>query len=92
MSYVSPENSKILYGSKPQVLADGVQAAVIKIRLRDHWNRPVAGRQTEIIVDSEDAEVTQPGPTDDEGLALAYVRSATPGPVNVTARVLPEQP
>lgn len=91
MSYVSPQNSKLLYGSKPQVLADGTQAAVVKIRLRDHWNRPVAGRQTEIIADHSDAQITQPGPTDDEGLALAYVRSTTPGPVNITARVLPEQ-
>ena len=89
MSYVSPENSKILYGSKPQVLADGTHAAVIKIRLRDHWNRPVAGRQTEILANVETAQITQPGPTDNEGLALAYVRSSVPGPVNVTARVLP---
>lgn len=91
MSYVSPQNSKILYGSKPQVLADGLKAAVVKIRLRDHWNKPVAGRQTEIVADVPTAQITQPGPTDDEGLALAYVRSTTPGPVNITARVLPEQ-
>lgn len=90
MSYVSPTNSKVLYGSKPQVLADGTQAAVVKIRLRDHWNRPVAGRQTELVADVNTVQITQPGPTDNDGLALGYVRSSTPGPVNITARVLPE--
>lgn len=90
MSYVSPEHSKLLYGSKPQVLADGSSAAVVKIRLRDDCDRPVAGRQVEIIADVETAQITQPGPTDNEGLALAYVRSTTQGPVNITARVLME--
>jgi hypothetical protein len=90
MSYVSPEHSKLLYGSKPQVLADGTKAAVVKIRLRDACNKPVAGRQVEITADVETAQITQPGPTDDEGLALAYVRSTTPGPVNITGHVLPE--
>jgi hypothetical protein len=91
MSYVSPEHSKLLYGSKPQVLADGSKAAVVKIRLRDACDRPVAGRQVEIMADVETVEITQPGPTDNDGLALAYVRSTTPGPVNITGRVLPEQ-
>lgn len=90
MSYVSPEHSKLLYGSKPQVLADGTHAAVVKIRLMDNCNRPVAGRQVEILADVLTVQITQPGPTDDEGLALAYVRSTTPGPVNITARVFPE--
>jgi hypothetical protein len=90
MSYVSPTHSKLLYGSKPQVLADGTQAAVVKIRLRDDCDRPVAGRQVEILADNPSAQITQPGPTDNEGLALAYVRSTTPGPVNITARVLTE--
>jgi hypothetical protein len=91
MSCVSPERSKLLHGAKPHVLADGTHAAVIKIRLRDPWDRPVAGRQAEIIADVNTVQITQPGITDDEGLALAYVRSTTPGPVNITARVLPLQ-
>lgn len=90
MSYVSPQHSKLLYGSKPQVLADGTKAAVVKIRLRDDCDHPVPGRQVEIAADVETAQITQPGPTDNDGLALAYVRSTTPGPVNITATVLPE--
>ncbi len=91
MSGVSSEHSKILYGTNPHVAADGVQSAIIKVRLRDYDDKPVAGRQAEILADREDVQIDQPGPTDEEGLALAYVRTTTPGPVVITARVLPAE-
>ena len=90
MSYVSPENSKILYATKPHVAADGVTAAVVKVRLRDHENKPVAGRQAQLYSTNTNITITQPGLTNVDGLALAYVRSSTPGPVTLAARVLPE--
>lgn len=89
MSYVSPENSKLLYGTSPHIAADGTQQAVIKIRLRDNDNRPVAGRQVELISDREDVSIVQPGLTDIRGTALAYATTSTPGPVTINGRVIP---
>lgn len=91
MSNLSPENSGIFYGTKPHVAADGVQKATIKVRLRDYQNQPIAGRQAEILTDSEDVVIEQPGPTDANGLATATISTTTPGQVNVTARVLPAE-
>ena len=90
MSYVSPENSKLLYATKPLVAADGVTAAIIKVRLRDHNNLPVPGRLVVLQANSPDAVITQPPATDENGAALGYVRSATPGPVIISAQVPPE--
>jgi hypothetical protein len=89
MSYVSPEHSKLLYGTQPHVPADGVQQGVVKIRLRDDEDKPVAGRQVEILADRGDVTIVQPGLTDANGAALAYVTSAVPGPVNISGRVIP---
>lgn len=91
MSNLSPENSGIFYGTKPHVAADGVQKATIKVRLRDYQNQPVAGRQAEIIADRDDVIIEQPGLTDSTGTATATIRTTTPGPVIVTARVLPAE-
>jgi hypothetical protein len=89
MSNLSPENSGIFYGTRPHVAADGVQKATIKVRLRDYQNNPVAGRQAEIIADRQDVTIEQPGLTDSSGTATAFVSTETPGPVTITARVLP---
>lgn len=89
MSYVSPENSKLLYGTKSQVPADGVSPGVVKIRLRDHKNRPVANRQVELFANRDDVVITQPPVTDTDGLALAYVTSTAAGPVTISGRVVP---
>lgn len=91
MSGVSAAHSKILYGTDPHVAADGQQSAIIKIRLRDFDDQPVAGRQAEIFADRNDVTIDQPGLTDEHGLALAYVRTEVPGPVVITARVLPKE-
>jgi hypothetical protein len=91
MSGVSSAHSKILYGASPHVAADGEQSAIIKVRLRDYDDQPVAGRQAEIFADREDVIIDQPGLTDENGLALAYVRTSVPGPVVITAHVLPAE-
>lgn len=89
MNNLSPENSGIFYGTKPHVAADGIQKATIKVRLRDYQNRPVVGRQAEIMADGEDVVIEQPGPTNEDGLATAFLSKPTPGVINVTARILP---
>lgn len=85
----SPNTSKLLYGTKPQVRANGEDAGVITVRLRDDCNNPVAGRIVVLSADREDVEIEQPGPTNAEGLALGYVRSTVPGPVNITGTIQP---
>lgn len=89
MSYVDPANSKVLRGTKPEVLADGVQAGVVKVRLRDDKNNPVPGRRVELLADPDTVTITQPGITDAEGSAIGYVRSDVTGPVTISARVIP---
>jgi hypothetical protein len=92
MSYVSPAHSKLLYGAQPHVLANGVQQGIVKIRLRDDHDQPVAGRQVELIADRANVAIEQPGLTDANGTALAYVTSTVPGPVNISGRVVPVTP
>lgn len=89
MSYVSPENSALLYGTRPYIAADGTQQGVVKIKLRDDNDKPVANRQVELTADREDVTIVQPGPTDANGAALAYVTAAVPGPVTISGRVVP---
>jgi hypothetical protein len=90
MTYVSPENSRLLYGNKSQVVADGIHAAVVKVRLRDYRDMPVPNKQVEITASrTEGVTIQQPGLTDANGLALAYVRATTDGPVSLSAQVLP---
>lgn len=89
MSYVSPDNSRLLYGNRSQVLADGETAGVIKVRLRDHRNRPVANRQVELLASREDVTIIQPPVTNSDGLAIGYVVSDTAGLVTISGRVLP---
>jgi hypothetical protein len=92
MTNASPLHSKLLYGAKPLVAADGVQKAVVKVRLRDCDDNPVVGRQTQLVASRNDVVIDQPGLTDANGLALGYVSTTTPGPVNITAQVLPPTP
>lgn len=91
MTHVSPTNSKILYGTKPRVAADGLQQAVVKVRLRDHNNKPVADKQVEILTDRQDGiTIIQPQRTNADGLALAFITATDAGTVMVSARVLPD--
>lgn len=85
----SPNTSKLLYGTKPQVRANGEDAGVVTVRLRDDCNQPVSGRIVLLSADRNDVEIEQPGPTNAEGLAIGYVRSNVPGPVNITGTIQP---
>lgn len=91
MTFVSPTNSKLLYGTKPTATADGESKIVVKARLRDEKNQPVANRLVEFVADREGVIIVQPTqPTGIDGLAVGYVSAATPGPVNISAVVHPE--
>lgn len=91
MSYVSPTNSKLLYGNKPHALSDGAAKIAVKARLLNEKNRPVANRRVEFAADREGVIIEQPQePTGPDGLAVALVSAVTPGPVNITAVVYPE--
>lgn len=86
MSYVSPINSKLLYGTKPDARADGVARIAVKARLLDENNKPVAGRLVEFAADREGVIIEQPTqPTGADGLAVGFVSAVTPGPVNISA-------
>jgi protocatechuate 3,4-dioxygenase beta subunit len=86
MSYVSPSNSKLLYGTKPDARADGLARIAIKARLLDEKNKPVAGRLVEFAADREGIIIEQPTqPTGADGLAVGFVSAVTPGPVNISA-------
>lgn len=90
MSQPDPAQSRLLFGNRHQALADGTSAIAIKVRLRDFKGRPVSGRLVELHADRSGVDIEQPGPTDQTGLALGYVRATTPGPVNIGGVVLPE--
>ena len=92
MSYVSPENSKLLYGTKPNAAADGVARIAVKARLLDENKKPVAGRLVEFAADRAGVIIEQPtAPTGTDGLAVGFVAAATPGPVVISASVFPEE-
>ena len=88
MITISPTNSKILYGARPLILANGLDGAAIKIRLRDTDNNPVADRQAELVADREDVVVIQPGLSNNEGLSVGYLKATKSGPVTIRARAL----
>lgn len=85
----SPNTSKLLYGTSPHVRADGEEAGVVTVRLRDDCNRPVAGRTVVLAANRNDVTIQQPGPTNAEGLAVGYVRTNVPGPVSITGTIQP---
>lgn len=93
MKKISPTNSKVLYGSRPLILANGLDSAVVKIRLRDEDNNPINERQAQIIVDRDDVTVVQPNLSDNTGLGIGYIGTKTIGPVTVRVRALsPDNP
>jgi ribosomal protein S12 methylthiotransferase accessory factor YcaO len=85
----SPHTSKLLYGTRPHIPANGADAGVVAIRLRDDCNRPIAGRVVLLSADRDDVTIQQPGPTNAEGLAFGYVRTAVPGQVTITGAIQP---
>lgn len=89
MSYVSPENSKLLYGTDSRVLADGTDVGVVKVRLRDHKNQPVPNRLVVLSASRENVTIIQPPVTNADGIALGYVKSSTAGPVTISGTLMP---
>lgn len=85
----NPHNSKLLYGTKPQIKANGQDAGLVTVRLRDACQRPVSGQTVVLVTDSPDVTIEQPSPTNAEGLAFGFVRSSTPGPVVVRGIIQP---
>lgn len=83
--------SRISNANKPQVPADGTATAAIAVRLRNDANEPLAGRQVELSANRQDVVVTQPGLTNNEGVAFGYVSSKTRGPVTIRGLVLVSQ-
>lgn len=86
---VSPTQSKLLYGNKPIVAADGEAFVLVKVKLKNSLGKPVPGVTPELFADREGVQIVQPGATDESGTALGYVRATSPGPVNIKARVYP---
>lgn len=91
MTTASPSNSKLLHGNRPRAKADGLETIAVKIKLLDSNNKPVANAQVELSADREGVDIEQPGLTDAEGYALGLVRATTPGPVNISCSVLPQE-
>lgn len=89
MSTPDPAQSKLLFGNKHSALADGTDAAAVKIWLRDSRGRPISGRYVELVADRSGVVIEQPGPTNAVGKALGYVRATTAGPVKIVGFVLP---
>lgn len=89
MTIVSPRNSKLLYGTRPHAVADGVAAIAVKVKLLDSTDRPVAGVQVELYADRDGVTIEQPGLTDAAGIAIGLVRASTPGPVEISCAVVP---
>ena len=87
MKQISATFSRVFYGNRPLVLANGVDGAAVKVRVKNVANEPMQEMQVELVTD-RDVLVVQPGLTNAEGLAIGYVRADTPGPVRLRCRVL----
>jgi|688.fasta_scaffold201458_2 hypothetical protein len=88
MTAFSPTNSKLFHGNRPFVIANGKDAATIKIRLRDTDNNPIANRQVVLIADGPNVIVSQPSLTAADGTAVGYLTATSPGVITVAARSL----
>jgi hypothetical protein len=92
MRQISPTLSRIFYGNRPLILANGIDGAAIKVRIKDTDGAAMEGMQTEITADREDVEIVQPSLTNNEGLGIGYIKSLTSGPVTLRCRVLNSPP
>jgi hypothetical protein len=88
MPTFSPTYSKLFHGNRPFVLANGKDAAAVKIRLRDADNNPIAARQVELVADGQNVIVSQPALTQPDGTTIGYIVATTPGVVSIRARTL----
>lgn len=78
MAAVSAYLSKLFYGTKPQVAADGVASIVVKVRLRDVNDRPLEGYRVTLHCEQM-VEIEQPDLTNADGYAFGKVRSSVAG-------------
>ena len=85
---ISATKSKILYGSRPLVLANGVDFAAINVRVRDEDDAPVAKQIVQLVPDRADVTISISGDTDENGLITGYIKSEVTGPVTLRARVV----
>lgn len=92
MRQISPTLSRVFYGNRPLVLANGIDGASVKIRVKDTEDQPMYGMQAEIIASREGVEVVQPSLTNNEGLSVGYVKSTSNGPVTLRVRILNSPP
>jgi len=88
MRQISPTLSRIFYGNRPLILANGLDGASVKVRVKDTENLPMEGMQAEIVADREGVEIVQPSLTNNEGLSVGYIKSTTTGPVTLRVRIL----
>jgi len=95
MATFSPTNSRLLHGNRPFVLANGKDAATIKIQIRDTDNQPVAGAFVQLYadpwktpIDLRHIKFSDVVKTDGDGNALGYVTATSPGHYAIYARVL----
>lgn len=88
---ISPTNSRLSFANKPQVLANNVDTVALKVRVRDASNQPIASRIVYLVSDTDGVTISQPEPTDENGLAIGYAKSSVSGPVVFRARVLPDR-
>ncbi|MBI4575687.1 MAG: Ig-like domain-containing protein [Planctomycetes bacterium] len=87
---VSPRLSIVTASPERGVFADGRSSAAIAIRVRDLAGDAVAARPVRLAAVGEGAVLTQPGPTDAQGLATGQVASTEPGVLAVTVTVDPD--
>lgn len=87
MPAVSRYLSRLYYGTKPTVAADGVAEIAVKALILDVNGAPVHGHQVTLAADVDGVDITQPPPTNSRGYSVGTVRSTTPGEVNITAYV-----
>jgi hypothetical protein len=73
-----------LMSSRTTVLADGKTTADIIVLVRDRFGNPVSNAQVTLISSREDG-IEQPGPSNQQGVAIGHVRSTTSGMSDITA-------
>ena len=87
MAAVSPYLSRLFYGTKPTVLADGLATVAVKNRVRDVNNKPLVGYRVTLYSDLSGSIVAQPYLTDARGYAVGLVSYIAAGGANITAEV-----
>jgi hypothetical protein len=93
MAAISPYLSRMFYGTKPAVRADGQKTIAVKIRVRDVNDQPLVGHRVTLFADHLSAEISQPYLTDERGYAVGLVSCSAEAFVTITAEVsaMPEE-